>query len=231
MNDEQRYWDKKILEWESTIYADPTRASKPSFLERLAAPFRKTLRRRSERAESLVKSYVPGKTLVDLGCGSGILLFRLLQYGPKSLIGVDIAPSAIERARAHAAELGLRSNKIDFFCRDLRTKHDFFDRVEFKRSDIVTGFGFLDYLNRDELNALFDAIAGKEFLFARAAEAVLSPREFARQIYLRIASCPGSYTHSKAELGDALQRAGFTDYWYYDRDELRFVTNLPKAAA
>jgi SAM-dependent methyltransferase len=229
MNDERSYWDKKILEWESTIYASPAQTSRASLLERLAAPFRKTLARRLEAAQSLVKDHVEGKTLVDLGCGSGIFLRRLLQYHPKRLIGVDIAPAAIERAQAGVAEMGLDSSQLAFFCRDLRSERDLFASDDFRDADIVTGIGFLDYLNSAEFADLFQAIRGKRFLFARAAESVRSPRELLRQIYLRVAHCPGSFTHSKAETDEALRRAGFNDYWYYDRDELRFISNLPPA--
>jgi SAM-dependent methyltransferase len=229
MNDERSYWDKKILEWESTIYGASAERAQPSLLERLAAPFRKTLRRRLDAAEALVKEHVANKTLVDLGCGSGIFLSRLLKYSPKRLIGVDIAPAAIARAQAGAVEMGLDSSKLAFFCRDLRTERDLFERSDFQDVDIVTGIGFLDYLNHEEFGAIFEAIRGKAFLFARAAESVRSPRELLRQIYLKVASCPGSYTHSKSETEEVLHRAGFADYWYYDRDELRFISNLPKA--
>lgn len=229
MNDERSYWDKKILEWESTIYGSSAQATRQSLLERLAVPFRKTLRRRLDAAEALVKDHVANKTLVDLGCGSGILLRRLLKYSPKRLIGIDIAPNAIERAQAGAAEMGLDSSKLAFFCRDLRTERDLFEGSDFRDVDIVTGIGFLDYLNRDEFAAIFQSIRGKEFLFARAAESTRSPRELLRQVYLKVASCPGSYTHSKSETDEALHQAGFSDYWYYDREELRFISNLPRA--
>ncbi len=61
----------------------------------------------------------PGETVIDLGCGSGadsLLAARLV--GPAGrVIGVDLAPAMIERARQGAAEAGL--GNVEFRPGDL----------------------------------------------------------------------------------------------------------------
>ncbi len=51
-----------------------------------------------------------GKTIVDVGCGGGILCEAMVRAGGHAL-GIDLAPSVIEVARAHAAGSGL---EIDY---------------------------------------------------------------------------------------------------------------------
>ena len=50
----------------------------------------------------------PGETLLDLGSGAGIDCFLALrQVGPTGrVIGVDMTPAMLEKARAHAARIG-----------------------------------------------------------------------------------------------------------------------------
>ncbi len=50
-----------------------------------------------------------GKTVVDLGCGSGKNLIPLIQRGAQ-VIGIDLSPELIELARARLAEAALRAD-------------------------------------------------------------------------------------------------------------------------
>lgn len=43
-----------------------------------------------------------GKTVIDFGCGSGILSIAALKLGAKKVIGIDIDPQAIEASRNNA---------------------------------------------------------------------------------------------------------------------------------
>jgi arsenite methyltransferase len=56
----------------------------------------------------------PGSTLLDLGCGAGTdLLIAAQMTGPDGrVIGVDTTPSMLDRARASAAEMGLRNVEL-----------------------------------------------------------------------------------------------------------------------
>jgi ribosomal protein L11 methyltransferase len=57
----------------------------------------------------------PGKTVLDYGCGSGILAMVAKKLGAGEVCGVDIDPQAIESARDNAARNQCR---IDYFLPD-----------------------------------------------------------------------------------------------------------------
>ncbi len=70
----------------------------------------------------VASALTPGRAL-DLGCGEGGDAVWLAQNGWDAT-GVDIAPSAIARARAAADELGLDPERIRFVAADLESRED-----------------------------------------------------------------------------------------------------------
>ena len=69
--------------------------------------------------EWLEANPAPGKTVLDYGCGSGILAMVASKVGAGSVSGVDIDPQAIESARENAAR---NHCKIDFHLPDAFAK-------------------------------------------------------------------------------------------------------------
>lgn len=55
-----------------------------------------------------------GKTVVDFGCGSGVLAIAALKLGAKRVIGVDIDPQAIEASAANAKRNGVE-NQLELY--------------------------------------------------------------------------------------------------------------------
>ncbi|VEB21699.1 50S ribosomal protein L11 methyltransferase [Avibacterium volantium] len=55
-----------------------------------------------------------GKTVIDFGCGSGILAISALKLGAKSAIGIDIDPQAILASRNNSEQNGV-SNRLQLF--------------------------------------------------------------------------------------------------------------------
>ncbi|AJR06870.1 50S ribosomal protein L11 methyltransferase [Photobacterium gaetbulicola] len=51
-----------------------------------------------------------GKTIIDFGCGSGILAIAALKLGAKKVIGIDIDPQAIQASRDNAERNGVADN-------------------------------------------------------------------------------------------------------------------------
>lgn len=47
------------------------------------------------------------KTVIDFGCGEGAEALDIARNGAKKVIGLDIRPAALERARRHAIDAGL----------------------------------------------------------------------------------------------------------------------------
>jgi magnesium-protoporphyrin O-methyltransferase len=60
-----------------------------------------------ELLAALERQGLEGKTLLDLGCGTGDLALTALQRGAVSASGIDLGAGAIEEARSLAAERGL----------------------------------------------------------------------------------------------------------------------------
>ncbi len=54
-----------------------------------------------------------GETVLDYGCGSGILTIAALKLGARRAIGVDIDPDAIAAARANARRNGVAGEFLD----------------------------------------------------------------------------------------------------------------------
>jgi ribosomal protein L11 methyltransferase len=69
--------------------------------------------------EWLEANPAPGKTVLDYGCGSGILAMVASKLGAGSVSGVDIDPQAIESARENAAR---NHCEIDFHLPDAFAK-------------------------------------------------------------------------------------------------------------
>ncbi len=55
-----------------------------------------------------------GKTIVDFGCGSGILAIAALKLGAAKVIGIDIDPQAILASRTNAERNGV-SDKLELY--------------------------------------------------------------------------------------------------------------------
>lgn len=55
-----------------------------------------------------------GKTVVDFGCGSGILAIAALKLGAERVIGIDIDPQAIQASRDNAQRNGV-ADRLELF--------------------------------------------------------------------------------------------------------------------
>ncbi|MGQ0286443.1 50S ribosomal protein L11 methyltransferase [Pasteurellaceae bacterium 22721_9_1] len=55
-----------------------------------------------------------GKTVIDFGCGSGILAIAALKLGAKSAVGIDIDPQAILASRNNAEQNGV-ADRLQLF--------------------------------------------------------------------------------------------------------------------
>ncbi len=69
-----------------------------------------------------------GKTVVDFGCGSGILAIAALKLGAERVVGVDIDPQAILASRDNAQRNGV-ADKIELYLPD--------DQPDDLKADIV----------------------------------------------------------------------------------------------
>ncbi|CNI45007.1 50S ribosomal protein L11 methyltransferase [Yersinia pekkanenii] len=59
-----------------------------------------------------------GKTIIDFGCGSGILAIAALKLGAKHAIGIDIDPQAIQASRDNAQRNGVSERLALYLAKD-----------------------------------------------------------------------------------------------------------------
>lgn len=72
----------------------------------------------------------PGDTVLDAGCGSGVLSFAAARMGAGRVVGCDVSQPAVDCANANARQLGLE-DVTEFRCGSL------FEPVSDVRADVV----------------------------------------------------------------------------------------------
>jgi 2-polyprenyl-3-methyl-5-hydroxy-6-metoxy-1,4-benzoquinol methylase len=100
--------------------------------------FRRSMRLRYQKT---IEGCMPvgGKSVLDIGCGSGHYGIILAQRGIKTVWGIDFAPAMIELAKKNAARAG-----VDEVCRFIA---DDFSQYQFERIfDYTILMGYMDYV-------------------------------------------------------------------------------------
>ncbi len=72
--------------------------------------------------ETLDKIIENGHTVLDIGCGSGILAIAAMLLGAKEGFGVDIDPLAVKTAKENGFMNNLKEPELTFVCGDLADK-------------------------------------------------------------------------------------------------------------
>ncbi|MBI5418045.1 class I SAM-dependent methyltransferase [Candidatus Poribacteria bacterium] len=185
LNANHDYWNNKIIEWEKSAYEKDSRNS--NFIEKIANLFRGIVRERMALTIKTLSPFVKDKTIIDIGCGSGILASELLKFNPKKIIGIDISENAIAKAKKCIID-----KRCDFFIGDALN----FDLPE---SDIIVGLGVLDFIPKNFLPDFLKKIKSKYFLFS-FPERSISPYYYMIQLYRISQNCPTHNYYSYDEL-------------------------------
>jgi SAM-dependent methyltransferase len=188
--DSKEYWDNKIIEWEDSLQG----SAKVSFIESLAAHFREPLKVRRQLCFDLLKKIGKGKTILELGCGSGFFATKAFQeIKPKKMIGLDISQNAIQRANALKKSLKISSKKLEFIEADTTVLR------KLPKTDITIGLGFLDYLSASEISTLMRSLKSTYIIFT-FSEKKASLMRYLHMLYLVSQNCPKHYYYTKEEI-------------------------------
>jgi SAM-dependent methyltransferase len=216
--DSKQYWDKKIIDWEDSM----RKGADVSLIERLAASFRKHLCYRSAIAMDLLIPQVKGKTVLDLGCGSGFFSFALYERaGPQRITGIDISPKAVGRAQAIAKERGW-SDHFSFLEGDAAS-------FALPQADFTIGLGFLDYLSLKEIHSLFERLPSPRFLFSFAEKKIVLFK-YIHELYMLVQRCPKHFYYTQSEIRDSIGPR-FHEVQFLNHKKMRLtciVHNLPE---
>lgn len=91
-------------------YYDRPTSSFKGFIDR---NFRKSVTLRYLWTLGILEKTAPGKSILDVGCGSGRYSIALAQAGAKRVVGIDISPGMLEIARRNAESAGV-AERCDF---------------------------------------------------------------------------------------------------------------------
>jgi SAM-dependent methyltransferase len=153
--DPKEFWEAKLLGWEQGRYGSPDRPR--GFLEWIANQSSSSLRFRVSITPKLLQPFLFNKHVVELGCGSGIIAGKFLEYGASSYLGIDVADSAIEKARSrhgHDARIQFRVGSVAV--------------LPPLSADLIVSLGLFDWLTDDEISAVFRQSGKADFLHAIA---------------------------------------------------------------
>lgn len=215
-NPVKKYWDDKIKIWSETSYE---KNKKSSFITSIFSKLRKSIDARKETAVNVLEPYIKDKSILDIGCGVGVLGIDLLSKGCAKYIGLDISEIAVEEGRRRAEVAGL-SDKMEFICSRLQ------DIEEFPNADITVALGLLDWITLSEVEGLIKKLKGRKILLT-FSEQDNSLNEIIHRFYLvkRLQwKNKGVYAHHfyRSDVDAILKRNGFENIKYIKNNAMRF---------
>jgi SAM-dependent methyltransferase len=136
--DPKAFWEDKILTWEKG--RNDTKGATGSILERITDAASNSLRYRIQVGVELLAPYVKGKSVLEVGCGSGLIAQKFIDAGAIRYRGFDIAENRIALANRR---------KADEKWSDTITFHvDTISAMAPVTEDVVLSLGVLDWLTQ-----------------------------------------------------------------------------------
>lgn len=78
-----------------------------------------------------------GKTVLDLGCGCGVLGLGCINQGAKKVLGIDIDGDALKIARQNREDVGVSSDEVSYMQRDVQDLLPADLPADLRRFDVV----------------------------------------------------------------------------------------------
>jgi 2-polyprenyl-3-methyl-5-hydroxy-6-metoxy-1,4-benzoquinol methylase len=152
-----------------------------------------------------------GKSVLDVGCGSGRYCLAYAQRGAAHVVGVDFAPAMIDLANEHARRLGL-ADRCEF------RQGTFPEAVQDGPFDCCTAMGFFDYIENPA------PLVARMRQLTRSTVVMSFPKSHEwrvplRRLRFRFLRCP-LILYSRSQVRAILKEAGIQQYdWVsLDRD-------------
>ena len=94
-----------------------------------------------------IRKYVkPDTTILDVGCGSGILGMLALKFGAKYSVGTDLDPCAIEATHENMEVNGITKDQYEVMIGNIIDDKEVQDKVGYEKYDIVAANILADVL-------------------------------------------------------------------------------------
>ena len=141
-----------------------------------------------------------GKTVLDLGCGSGPYLAEALELDAELVTGVDPAPTMLDLARRRLGAMGEPPR--------WQLVEGYFPEVELEEHDYAIVMGVLDYIEDPErfLSALRPLVRDKAVLSFPSRHWFRTP---IRKVRYRLRNCP-VFFYDALRIQNLAERAGFS---------------------
>ncbi|MGE5251769.1 MAG: class I SAM-dependent methyltransferase [Bacteroidota bacterium] len=219
-----KYWEDHLLSWEASAYYKDM-PHEATWWDRLSTVFRgDAMYVRMQAALDLLRPHLPGRTVLDVGCGSGRFPLQLLEAGAARVCGVDISTEAIAIAEQYRAA-PVFAGRLDFLVEDLIRPN-----APLPPADIVTGLGVIEYFDPSSMAAFLGNLNTEYVLldFPDLKRRNEFPTWTLRQVYIRVNRLPGVYLYSLDSFRRIAEPLGFKNLRVVRRSQFYYVTNLPE---
>jgi len=191
------YFHRRIQDFDD-IYRD----DKKGLLSFLNKTVRASVRIRFDLAFDVLGD-LSGKSILDIGCGSGRYMFKAVERNAEYVVGVDAAAGAIEKARHIASAFNIE-DKVEFI------EGDFMDCSFGRKFDVIFAVGYFDYIfnPRDHLKKMIELSDGIIYASFPKLWSILT---ITRKIRLFLNRCPVTF-YSRSRIKRLLQETGIDNY-------------------
>jgi 2-polyprenyl-3-methyl-5-hydroxy-6-metoxy-1,4-benzoquinol methylase len=195
------YFRKQAVRFD-TIYED-----RKSLLQKLVDNlFRQVVKDRFNLTFQEIRE-LKGKSVLDVGCGSGRYALEFARRGADKIVGIDYAQEMIELAKGYAENMKEKA-KCRFVCGHF-TDHDFVEQF-----DYTVAMGLFDYLkNPSAYLTKMKSLTRSKIIASFPKKWTL--RSLIRKIRLFLAGCP-VYFYSKREVERLLKENQISEYKIFD---------------